>query len=316
MGSSLMEAGFSPTVFDATMRETRELTTYSLALAGANPTTLWMQARALRAALGRTGHKLDIAVYEFTPFQASAAHHAAKEYERGSLLKASTFADLRGLGALFSKSPEDAATIASLMVLGHHAPESVSIALSARVFELPGWWKGPSGAPPRRFSFRPGSIRWDEADRGEGPRYDGVEDAYRRKVAAESTPSNFEADRKRRIDSADILGLHFDEEFVELSIAALRELAAASRHVYLLLAPRNTAWIAPTAEAQARQDAVVRRLCAEGGATLVDFSTSPEFHAADFADTTHLTAVDGRAKFSRLLGERLRADRAPLSSRE
>src|SRR5262249_19556186 len=127
----------------------------------------------------------------------------------------------------------------------------------------PRWWPGPTDALSAedpstvlrrnmaRAAEKTGGHRhlaWDPAFRGcFAPLGPETRPLYAEYLRLMSDPKALTKDRNSHIKSADILDLHFDEELVDDFIGAVKALQAVSDQTVLLIAPRNLAWIQPTA---------------------------------------------------------------------
>src|ERR1041384_5992350 len=93
-GSSIVQFGFSPAVFDARLAERGiALDSYNLGLGGNNPSIQRLIADRVRATSHQTGRKASVVIVEFTPFQATRARLAG-DLGAIALAKRSQLADL------------------------------------------------------------------------------------------------------------------------------------------------------------------------------------------------------------------------------
>ncbi len=112
-----------------------------------------------------------------------------------------------------------------------------------------------------------------------------------------------ENDLFRRVRTADILELRFDDEVIKAFVAMVTNLRAVSEVVEVILLPRNTDWITYTPEVQLRLDEVLRHIESETGVKVRNFQVHPNITPAHFLDTTHLSYYDGIDIFTEILAD-------------
>ncbi len=324
-GSSLVYVGFSPAVFDARLEEHGvDLRSYNFGFGGINPSIQRVLARRVRLAFEEQNRTLALTLVEFTPFQATEARARSNARSREqSLMMLATPTDILHLSL---ESPERAARTfvvrylrmgltaeAMTQVFGGLATTLLSAVLpsGAAALELP-----PEEVQAQREVQQAGlgllvglakvyggkPDPWDPEFRGE-LRLIFPETREHVLRLMQQTPSAFQSDLENRIRCCDIVDLGFDDALIDDFIATVRELAAISERVEVILMPKNAAWVKNPPEALARQSEVLDRIQRETGVPIADFQTLPGFDGSRFRDSTHLTSHEGKPEFSRLLAD-------------
>jgi hypothetical protein len=317
-GSSLIQHGFSPLMFEYVLGV--PATAYNLGFPGVDPELQALLARRTAEAFERQGHKARLSLVEFTPFQATLARGQAQSFREHSAVKKALLADPLVLVRVAQRSPEEASHLGALWAMGGTSPLAVTSLLEHRLFEgpVPPWWPVPAEPEPdaerkawvarihagRAASERRQVPEWDPVRRGEVRwLYHETLEAYMAWARLRSAPEVLEPERQWRVETSDLLELHFDEQQVRSFIEAVRALASVSQETLVVLAPRNPAWNQPTAEGRARLAAVLALIERETGAPVLDLAESPGFGPEDFIDVTHLNESSGRPKLSQRLAE-------------
>jgi hypothetical protein len=317
-GSSLIQHGFSPEAFEQHLGV--PVTAYNLGFPGVDPEVQALLARRIANTFEESGHKARLSLVEFTPFQATVARGRAQRFRELASIKKALLADSLTLARVARRSPEEASHLGALRLLGGTSPLVVKSLVEERFFDgpTPSWWPVPT--PPdearerrawvdrihagRAAAERREVPEWDPVRRGEVRWiFDETREAYAAWARLRTSREVLEPELQWRVESSDLLELHFDEEQVRLFIQAVRTLASVSRETRVVLAPRNPAWNQPTPEGRARLAAVLARIERETGAPVLDLSDSPEFHPEDFIDVTHLNESSGRPRLARRLAE-------------
>ncbi|HSP78570.1 MAG TPA: SGNH/GDSL hydrolase family protein [Myxococcaceae bacterium] len=322
-GSSLIQHGFSPEVFEAHLGAP-PVTAYNLGFPGVEPEVQHLLALRVAEAFRRSGRRARLTVVEFTPFQATAARGQAPRFRELANVKKALLATPGEVAKEALRSPEEAAHLAALQALGGTSPLAVTPLLESQLLggPPPAWWPGPRPEEPdaerKALAARMRAVRarlegrtvpeWDARRRGEVRHlFDETREDYAAWARLRSAPELLELERQWRVETSDLLELRFDERKVAAFSEAVRALASVSERTVLLLAPRNLAWAEPTPEGRARLAEVVARLSRETGVPVVDLAEAPGFGPEDFIDVTHLNESSGRPKLSRRLAEALTA---------
>ncbi|MFY0565656.1 hypothetical protein ACN28E_17685 [Archangium lansingense] len=310
-GSSIIQHGFSPEVFEAHLRGPR-VTTYNLGFPGVEPEVQRLLAHRVAESFQRSGRRARLTVVEFTPFQATLARGQSSRFHELAQVKKALLAKPSDLAETALRSPEEASHLAALQALGGNSPLAVTSLLEHQLFdglapEDPDAERKALAARVRagrdRVEGRP-VPEWDPVRRGEVRLvFDETREDFLAWARMRSAPEVLKQDLEWRVETSDLLELRFDEGKVAAFAEALRALAGVSERTVLLLAPRNRAWVQLTPEGRARLNEVVARLSRDTGVPVVDLSEAPEFTPEDFIDVTHLNESSGRPRLSRRLAE-------------
>ena len=112
-GSSLVELGFAPEVFDARLRESGiELTSYNFGVGNLNPSLQLVFAKRMREEWESRGERVELMLIEFNPFQATEKRVQANARFREAAL--SVFSTSRTLWAEARADPDRAARMATI----------------------------------------------------------------------------------------------------------------------------------------------------------------------------------------------------------
>ncbi len=322
-GSSMTEAGFSARIFDRELAERgANAKSFNFGFGGLNPLFQDYLSRRLREAFEAEDRKLELALIEFNPFQATRTR-----YERAVPAIDAYVGMLASPGELLEILLEDPTRGMRILTI-HYLRDDVSA-------EMATWYFGEFLRPPVPES----DLEQDEARQErldevsdtlnakfeeEYPDWDGSQWNYGWQgagtIPSERSEETLELMRefyqllrteKHMADdllwreySADILNLEFEEELVAAFIRMVGEFQRFSKRVEVVMLPRNTDWIQYSPEARARLDAVVRRIQEETGVTFRDYQVIEEITPEMFGDTTHLARYQGDVPFTRFLAER------------
>ncbi|MDB4974231.1 MAG: hypothetical protein JWN48_2572 [Myxococcaceae bacterium] len=295
LGSSLAEVDFSPPVFDQRMREHGlHTTSFDAGITGATPDLLWLVARRVHASLLQAHKRPEVVLLDFTPHLAT---RATRTRSGQMLMNDSRRALLLDPGAWLRiglRSPDAAASLATLWLLRGHAPAYARQKLRQVVFK-----QAQPGPAPGRVTW---GAHWDAAERG-GPRLEP--DAAR----SDARPSEAAMASHARwlVEDYDAQDLDFDPELVADFIASVEELRSVAKHTFVVLPPRNQRWLSLSPIGRARLAQVLARISAETGVSVLDFSDAPGLGERDFGDCLHLDQGRGPRTFSRLLADRVSA---------
>jgi hypothetical protein len=329
-GSSMVDFGFAPEVFDARLAESGiEMTSYNYGIGNMNPNLQLVLARRLRAEFEARGERVDLMLVEFNPFQATEKRRRWNAPIHEAILSvvspprelwSQLFNDPeRGVRLFTIKYLRDGMTAeANTMGLGYGV-EAIADLLGLddsdemrseeyrRVLDereemgMELFWRAREEMP----DVGPGD--WSLKTRGAAPRPEALSpetvDLLARLMKNLQYPESRRADLEDRIRCCDVLDLHFDEGLVRDFIAMVRELGAISDRIEVVLLPKNYDWVRNPPEALARQQAVLERIERETGARVSDYQYRPEIDERYFWDVTHLTIYEGQDRFTTLLAD-------------
>lgn len=320
-GSSMVEAGFDPLAFDGVMAgEGLAVTSYNYGLGNLNPRFQELLTRRIREAFERDGRRLALALVEFNPFQTTIRRNQTTR-----MMDEQNIAILSSPGELWRETLEDP-SVGTRMFVIRYLRKGYSAELLTTLPQLIAA-NTPSGfveseeyraAQERRnqanreFFARfaeddypePALPGWDPATRGARLDLSLISAETRAALTplqeASRHPLLMQQDLQRRIVSADILELRFDETLIAAFIEMVRNFQAIAETVEVVLLPRNTEYVIYTPEVRARLEAVKRRIAEETGVVIRDQQLHRLIDGSHFADSTHMN-TGGTELYSRAL---------------
>ena len=321
-GSSMVQAGFEPAVFDKAMSAKGiEVISYNYGVGNLNPEFQELITRRIREQFVSQNEKLALTLIEFNPFQATKVRKSFTNVTADQNL--AVLATNSELWEITMLDPTRGIRLFNIRYLRDGFSAELITSIPA-IFTSN---LGPRGASKeyqeaakrtgqlsRRFrELRDqdapiqGSDQWNAALRG--GRIDKSRLSTEALVAlgqwAESARySGFmENDLFRRVRTADILELRFDDEVIKAFVAMVTNLRAVSEVIEVILLPRNPDWITYTPEVQQRLDEVLRHIENETGVQVRNFQVHANITPAHFLDTTHLSYYDGIDIFTEILAD-------------
>ncbi len=329
-GSSMVQAGFEPDVFDAAMADKGiDTISYNYGVGNLDPEFQVLIARRIREAFLEGDEQLALTLIEFNPFQATRVRNrlgAITRDQNVAVLSSNeelwniTLDDptrgLRLFNIRYLRSGLSAELITSIPRMfasagsaearerraqivateEYQAAQERSAELSARYRELRDTNVPITGSDQWKAEIRGGRI--DKS--AFSPETLEALGAW---MESRRYPGFMEVDLMRRVAGADILELEFEEALIEAFIELVIELDDVSDQIEVILLPRNTEWVTYTPEVQERLNGVLRRIADETGVAVRDFQEHPAITPQYFFDTTHLSTYDGIDIFSRLLAD-------------
>ena len=322
-GSSMTHAGFSARVFDRELAERGvEAKSFNFGFGGLNPLFQDYLARRIREAFEAEGRTLELALIEFNPFQATKTRY------RGAVPLIDAYVGMLASPEEMREILFDDPTLGARMLTIQYLRDGVSAEMATHYF-------GAFLRPPVPESDLPedearqarlqeiGEAMSEKFDE-EYPDFDGAQwgydwqgagtipserseetlELFRDYYATLTSEKHMRDDLLWRIYSADILELDFEEELVAAFIRIVREFQRFSKHVEVVMLPRNTEWVRYSPEARARLDEVIRRIRDETGVVLRDYQVIDAVTNDMFSDTTHLARYQGDVPFTLFLAER------------
>lgn len=316
-GSSMTEAAFSPRQFDQEMAARGyPVRSFNFGFGGLNPRYQALLARRMKEAFGAHNRRLNTAVLEFNPFQATRTR-----WEGAKPIDDSFVAILSSGEELFDillTEPRRGIRLLTIKYLRNEISAEMITTFFMGGFNNPG---PPSDIPVDeavRDRLREMGPEFNSYFEKDYPEHDGEDWWYRWQgggtLAEERSPELLELskelyqlqqadylmdrDRLRRIHSADIIDLNFEEPLVADFVELVKTFQAFSDQVDVVLLPRNTKWIVNPPEAIERLRAAVERIERETGVPVKNFQDLPEIQPEMFSDTTHLNRYRGAVAFT------------------
>ena len=321
MGSSLVEFGFSPQVFDQALQANNiEAVSYNFGFGNSNPRIQKRFAERFAKTFEHHKGKVDYVLYEFAPFQATVAR--ADQSEKLSQAAEAVLGDWSDFVKLAWDDHELAFARMNTKYIRNGVPaEAITSLLAKPIHGLNADKKPPIDEPaePKTgvlqmdfyrklhkewFSHQaPGQWRID--DRGGLPISASVEtmELAEQVMARLQHPERMKRALDNRIKCCDMEDLHLDEEMVSDFIQAIHYAQSVSGQVDVLLMPRNVDVVTLSVSGRERLNQALKRIEAETGARILDFSETPPYSVSNFFDTDHLTLFKGRVRFSEQLAQ-------------
>lgn len=318
LGSSLVEFGFAPDVFDRQLREQGiEATSYNFGYGNADPSIHYLFAKKMAEIFADDPKTIDLVIFEFTPFQTTKAREqSGKKLDQA--VKA-ILSDNRDLLTMAITDPKQAIDLFNIKWVRNGVPSDAITALLGKI--VPTDRKvaivDPEQPPvsAQALQLYQGIVRersaqghpgeWFVQDRGGLPS-EVSDDTYQLALKVTSrlqNPQRMIADRLDRLRCCDIEGLDFSDSLVNQFIDAVKQAQTVSKRVDVLLMPRNQELIQLTAKGRQNLKVVLEKIRHETGATIVDLSELPLYKREEFFDSDHLSLFGGRLRFSRELAE-------------
>ncbi len=322
-GSSMVQAGFEPLLFDGIMAE-KGLSTisYNYGIGNLNPYFQDYLSRRIKDQFQQGRQKLKLAIIEFNPFQTTTVRKNAIPFtdeqnlallmsnkELFQVLLENPTKGIRLLNIRYLRQGYSAELFSSLPLLiasemqptaprteEYREAQKKSQQANQAFRELVRGQQGDGGFPP-----------WDPSTRGgrmdKSQFTQEILDSLRDWMASRRYVGFLQDDLDRRIRGADIEQLNFDEELIESFIAIVKDFQEISEEVVVVLLPRNTDWVKYTPEVQAKLNQVNQRIQTSTGADVKNYQVIDPIGPEHFNDTTHLSWYDGNDIFTEFLAE-------------
>ncbi|MDF1763510.1 MAG: hypothetical protein P1U57_08890 [Oleibacter sp.] len=319
-GSSLIEFGFSPEIFDQRLSSKGIHTrSYNFGYGNADPIIHERFARRFEQIYKDTTGTVDLVIFEFSPFQATTT----RAVQTGQLNHAAhaILGDWRDFIEVAKTDHEEAIALFNTRYIRNGVPaEAVTnlLATPLRNMQRIQSEANDNDAEPM------GDMGWDlyhmlmsewpqahppggwyvENRGGLPPSASPKAMALAAEVMAKMQhPSRMEASRQQRLACCDMEDLNIDPAMLQHFIGAIKHAQKVAKRVDLLLMPRNQDIIHLSALGKANLKDALATIQHETGVNLVDLSIEPYFSVTDFFDADHLTLFKGRQKLSELLAD-------------
>jgi len=319
-GSSMVQAGFEPTLFDRTTAERGiDSVSYNYGMGGLNPEFQEIFTRRIQEAFQAAGKRLDLALVEFNPFQATMARKTRSMPSSDQNVAA--LSSNRELWDIALRDPTKGARLFNIRYLrAGLSAELITTELTSGVIQ--GRTRSEVYRAARRRNHKL-EAQFLEGLRRDVPDYDRAQwdrtlrggsgdktrlseetlEMLKEWTASSRHPELLEVALQYRIAGADIIDLGFDQELIDAFTRMVKNFQAISDHVEVLLLPRNTDWVNYTSETRARLDAVLKEIAQQTNVVVKDYQTHPMIGPEQFIDTDHLSPYDGIDIFTKILAE-------------
>ena len=321
-GSSMTHAGFAARHFDNELaKKGIRVKSFNFGFGGLNPFFQDFLSRRIRDAFQEKDRRLELAVIEFVPFQATKSRWNGAQPVIDSFL--TLLATPEEIWQITKADPERGFQMLNI----HYLRDSISAEMITHFFGRSLMERGPRSDTPeddqvvqrrRELGEKLGELfeaecpGFQDADwhydwQGAGPlREERSEETlaiFPEYYEAGRTTRRMENDRLQRISCCDIEELYFEEELVAGFIRVVENFKQFSDHVEVVLFPRNTEWIHYSPEAQQRLNQVLDRIRAETGVRVRDYQLLESVTPDLYSDTTHLARYSGEVVFTEHLAE-------------
>lgn len=323
-GSSMVEAGFSPRLFDQWMAEEgTNVKSFNFGFGGLNPYFQDYLSRRIRDEFVANDRRLKLAMIEFNPFQTTSTRW------NGALPTVDSFLTMLGTDKeLLEIAKEDftrGVRLFTIRYLRNDISAEIITAQFARSLQpRPQESDIPENedAIARRneiLEALDGKLEEDYPDYDYSEWYwpwqgggtipsDRSEETVvliQELMGTYLTDHRLDNDRLFRIRSADIIELQFEELLVESFIRIVENFKEFSDHVEVILLPRNVDWIDYSPEGWKRLEQTIARIERETGITMLNLQDTAAITPDMFLDTTHLGRYTGDIAFTRLLVDKV-----------
>lgn len=321
-GSSMVDAGFSPRLFDEQVKaQGKDITSYNFGFGGLNPYFQDYLSRRIREAYEGEDKRLKLAIIEFNPFQTTKTRwdRANSTVDSFLTLLASnvellevTKGDLNRAMLLFNikyvRNDISSQMVTSFMGRGIFPAERAKRerddeAMVKRRLELGKQANELYNADFPDMPYNQWSLAWQGGRTIPQDRSAKSLEVYAEYITTQQTAVQMTNFRNRRIRTADVLGLHFEPLLVESFIRIVENFKQFSDKVEVVMLPRNTDWINYSPEAQARLDAAIAQIEKATGLSIRNHQNLKEITPQMFRDATHLARYQGDIAYTQFLVE-------------
>lgn len=328
-GSSMVEAGFSPRMFDRWMAEQGiAIKSYNFGFGGLNPYFQDFVSRRIADEFLTADRKLDLAMIEFNPFQTTTTRWKgalplvdtylamlATDAELMEIAKSDLTRGIRLFEIRYLRNDISAETITWFFGQKLQArPEESTLpedeAAQQRRTEILEALEGRFEADYPDYDQSDWYGPWQGGGTIPSERSEETVALIKELAVTGQTDRRMDNDRLFRIRSADIIELNFEEQLIESFIRIVKNFQAISKRTEIILLPRNRDWIENSPEGRQRLLDVIQRIESETGISVRNYQDAPEITPDMFADTTHLGRYTGDIPFTRLLVDDLAKDLA------
>ena len=312
-GSSRIQAGFSPAVFNEELNNVgKNATSLNLGFAGLNPELQYYLAQQVKKIYQQHNKKTALTLIEINPFQMTKARRAHNS-ERLLQIKTNLIS-LQGILELALVNPDEAARLFAYKYLyAGVLPTSITNATNKLLQQEPDWWFGTKQTPPSLPKIiQDITAIWPEFGEYINNNYFSWQNTYLGGLAPLpkevnrqqiyklwQQPDYLASKLQYRINCCDILELSFDQALIEKFVDMIKVLKTISEKSYLILAPDHPLLnLKRNADSQQRLSELLTFLQDQTRLETVDFSNA--INETNFIDISHLH-WNGAAVFSSLL---------------
>jgi hypothetical protein len=324
-GSSMVQAGFSPRMFDLWMAEQGvEVSSWNFGFGGLNPYFQEILSRRISEEFVARDRKLKLVMIEFNPFQTTQTRWngalplldsfmtmLATDKELFDIAKSDMTRGVRLFTIRYLRNDISAEMVTQFFGESlQEAPQESTIAedeaMTGRRDEINDLLDGQLAEDYPEYDGEDWYLPWQGGGTIPMDRSEETVNLIKELIRTYLTDRNLENDRLSRIRSADIIELQFEELLVESFIQLVKNFQQISDQVEVILLPANRDWIVNSPAAKQRLSETLDRISRETGIPIRNMQDVPEITPDMFSDTTHLGRYTGDIPFTRLLVDKVR----------
>jgi hypothetical protein len=319
-GSSMVQAGFSPRMFDLWMAEKDvEVSSWNFGFGGLNPYFQEILSRRISEQFVARDRKLKLVMIEFNPFQTTQTRWngalplldsfmtmLATDNELLDIAKSDMTRGVRLFTIRYLRNDISAEMITQFFGESLQEPRQQSTipedeAMAERREEINELLDGKLAEDYPEYDGEDWYLPWQGGGTIPMDRSEETVTLIKELIRSYLTDRNLDNDRMGRIESADIIDLHFEELLVESFIQLVKNFQQISDQVEIIMLPANRDWIVNPPEAKQRLADTMQRISRDTGITIRNYQDMPGITPDMFSDTTHLGRYTGDIPFTRLL---------------
>lgn len=325
LGSSVTQVSFSPYEFDRTLGENGiKSLSYNYGFGGLNPTIQEAYSRRLieQYQSGDRDKKIDLALIEFNPFQATIARMKLDKFvEDQNLAQLMTPIDI---WKLTLKDPERGLLYFNIKYLRQNNSAGMLTAVLGFILNQTGDEKQTTEAEKyyaglnaledkyevEREKEIPGNYNrgsWVPSLNGGRMNIHGLSpktfNLLKEVEEKKRDPIRMQDFLKGRIACCDIEQLRFDQDLVESFINLVNNFKNISKNVQVILYPRQLGLVKYDEETQRRLTQTLNYIEERTGVPVANFQLAPQISDEHFVDASHLTISTGTVIFSETMAE-------------
>ena len=319
-GSSLVEQGFSPVVFDNEMRELGFITaSYNYGFGGLNPEYQRLIVKRMKEKVEAEQEKIDLVLIEFNPFQTTLKRKINDTFMADQ--RYASFSSIDELWDITTQDPERGVRLFTIRFLrGQISAELITGALGLAIGSMNQTVIGEEHDElvARRKELEAELVRLIEQDGGDpygiswdpefrGGRLDAdslskeFSDVVSEFMSVYRHPVFVQGALERRISCCDIVDLGFDEFLIVEFIEMVRIFQTMSDRVEIILLPQNHYWVKNPPETKKKLAMVLDRISRETGVVVKNYQRHTQINKTHYMDASHLTPTEGAEIFTRTL---------------
>ena len=321
-GSSMVEAGFSPRVYDRKMLELgKNVKSFNFGFGGLNPYYQDFLSRRIKEAFQENDRRIKLSVIEFNPFQTTKKRWEGAQFTIDSYL--TMLASNSELWEVAKTDFERGALLFTIKYLRNDISAEIFTSFIGRQL-FPGQ-RPPRQSEPEEIRKKRRELRqklmkkfeeeypdYEDADwyypwQGGGTiaseRSEETLQIFRDYYATFQNPIHKENARQRRIARADIEGLNFEPVLLNSFVQIVKNFQAVSEHVEVVILPRQTEVIKYNEETKARLAKAIKQIEEKTGVTIRNQQELPQFTPDMYSDATHFTRYHGDMAYTQLIVE-------------